>query len=696
MKTIALATWGIFAAFLLNAAAPKTPPTPAEQMLARYFEAETAALEAKCLDKVDDWQAKRPEFRRQLQEMLGLEPMPPRSDLKTVVTDKFEHESIVVEKLHFQSMPGLYVTANLYRPKQLDQPAPTILYVCGHGPVISNGISYGNKVAYQHHGIWFARNGYICLLIDTLQLGEIQGLHHGTYRDNMWWWNSRGYTPAGIEAWNSIRALDYLATRTDVDTNRFGVTGRSGGGAYSWWTAALDDRIKVTAPVAGITDLRNHVVDGAVEGHCDCMFTVNTYRWDYPQVAALIAPRPLIIANSDNDRIFPLDGVVRLHAKVKKVYEALNAATNLALLITPGPHKDTQDLQLPVFRFFNRYLKREDPLIETAAVKLFKPEQLKVFASLPSDAINKTVHETFRPNITSTSRPASLTNPPSPNWSSKMFAGWPQRSPLAPRIRFSVERDGLVFRGIDFISQANVPLRLYVFGATDGAKPSRMVLNILGETPAGAKRPASRPEAVLSWAELLALMNAEFPDYIGEERSVSTTNSVSEKTDIYALKKWLYANHAVAACVAPRGIGLSAWNSNERAQTHLRRRFMLLGQTVDSMRVWDIRRAVQAMRSLLSTNAPLSICAEGSMAVDALYASLFEPVTGLEFWNLPASDLDRPDYLNVQRVLPMEQALLLALKDRPIQLHGTKSGDWTSVVQAADQLGWHSRLSFVE
>src|ERR1035441_7363503 len=62
---------------------------------------------------------------------------------------------------------------------------------------------------------------------------------------------------------------------------------------------ALDERVKVAAPIAGMTDLRNHVVDGSIEGHCDCMFFLNTYRWDFPQVAALIAPRPLLIGNSD-------------------------------------------------------------------------------------------------------------------------------------------------------------------------------------------------------------------------------------------------------------------------------------------------------------------------------------------------------------------------------------------------------------
>ena len=70
-------------------------------------------------------------------------------------------------------------------------------------------------------------------MIDTLQLGEIEGLHHGTYHKGMFWWCSRGYTPAGVEAWNGIRALDYLQSRQEVDGERLGVTGRSGGGAYS-------------------------------------------------------------------------------------------------------------------------------------------------------------------------------------------------------------------------------------------------------------------------------------------------------------------------------------------------------------------------------------------------------------------------------------------------------------------------------
>ena len=190
-----------------------------------------------------DWEKKRPELHRQFLEMLGLWPLPAKTDLKATVTGKLDAEKFTVEKLHFQSIPGLYVTGNLYVPKNLKEPAPAVLYVCGHANKVIDKVSYGSKVPYQHHGIWFAEHGYVCLILDTLQLGEIEGIHHGLYRYGMWWWQTLGYTPAGIECWNGMRALDYLETRKEVDPNRLGVTGRSGGGGVeSWWIGAADER----------------------------------------------------------------------------------------------------------------------------------------------------------------------------------------------------------------------------------------------------------------------------------------------------------------------------------------------------------------------------------------------------------------------------------------------------------------------
>ena len=163
------------------------------------------------------------------------------------------------------------------------------------------------------------------------------------------------------------------------------MTGRSGGGAYTWTVAALDDRVKVAAPVAGITDLQNHVVDGTVRGHCDCMFIVYTYRWDYPMVAALVAPRPLLISNTDKDTIFPLDGVCRVHQKARDIYRLYGAEDKLGLQITEGPHKDTQELRIHAFVWFNRFLKGENPVLGEPAVPFFEPEQWKAFKDLPAD-----------------------------------------------------------------------------------------------------------------------------------------------------------------------------------------------------------------------------------------------------------------------------------------------------------------------
>ena len=194
--------------------------TPGDRMLAAYFRQETARITANCLADIKtakDWNSAQDTYRSQLRDMLGLNPLPQRSDLRVKVTGTFEHKDVVVERLHFQSMPGLYVTGNLYRARNATGKQPGVLYVCGHGRVKKDGVSYGNKTHYHHHGLWFARNGYVCLTIDTIQLGEIEGMHHGTYRHGKWWWHSRGYTPAGVVAWNGIRALDYLQSRDDVE-----------------------------------------------------------------------------------------------------------------------------------------------------------------------------------------------------------------------------------------------------------------------------------------------------------------------------------------------------------------------------------------------------------------------------------------------------------------------------------------------
>ncbi len=135
------------------------------------------------------------------------------------------------------------------------------------------------------------------------------------------------------------------------------------------------------APTAGITTLRNHVVDGCVEGHCDCMFMVNTYRWDYDKVAALVAPRPLCIVNTDKDSIFPIDGVFKIYQSTRRIYKLLGAEKNIGLQIAEGPHTDTQPLNTGEFHWMTRFLQGADLMstLDSPAVKRHPMEKLRVF-----------------------------------------------------------------------------------------------------------------------------------------------------------------------------------------------------------------------------------------------------------------------------------------------------------------------------
>lgn len=665
---------------------------PGDRMLSAYFEDQTTRVNAQAYANVKtlgDWTRERETYREQLQEMLGLLPYPARTDMKPTITGRLEHPEFYVEKLHFQSMPGLYVTGNLYVPKNITGKLPAILYVCGHARVEEKGVNFGNKTAYQHHGAWYARHGYVCLTIDTIQLGELSGLHHGTHREGMFWWNSRGYTPVGVEAWNSMRALDYLQSRPEVDGNKLGMTGRSGGGSYSWYTAALDERVKAVVPVAGITDLRNHVIDGCVAGHCDCMYMVNTFRWDYSKLAALIAPRPLLIANSDKDRIFPLDGVVRVHAEVAAIYSLYKASDKLGLLITEGPHKDTQDLQVPTFRWFNRFLRGQEPLISVAAEKFFKPADLRVFTTLPPDERTTKAHEFFVP----AAAPAVPAN--RAEWTAqkegwrtalqeKSFAGWPAAGEPVNATQLSQESSGaMTLTTWEFTTQGAVRLPLLVFSgnsaatlpARSGADAKLVRLHVLDEQ---------------GWAELAASVPPQWRAHLGlrADAPVSQQAPSAHHRELFAQVE---RGEITLAYLPPRGVGPTQWSGDERAKTHVLRRYMLLGQTLEGMRVWDIRRAIETVRqpAVVGPGAALQLAGERYQAVNALYASLFtDSISSLELIAPPASHHTGPDYLNVLRFLDVPQAVAVSAEQRPVKITRGNPDDWSWARNTARRLEW--------
>ncbi|TWU57297.1 alpha/beta hydrolase family protein [Rubripirellula reticaptiva] len=663
-----------------------------DRLVREYFEIQTEQLSKQVLPPdttLQQWKDGRPELQRQLRDMLGLDPMPPRTSLQAEVVGSMLHGDYRVERLHFQPSPGLYVAANFYLPAKVETRLPTILYGCGHAKQAAGKLSYGNKTAYHHHGVWFARNGYACLIIDTIQWGEFLGDHHGTYRLKQWWWNNRGYTPAGVEAWTCVRALDYLETRPEVDSDRFGVTGRSGGGAYSWWVTGIDDRVKVAVPVAGITTLRNHVVDGCVEGHCDCMYMINTYRWDYSMVAAMAAPRPLLIANSDKDTIFPLDGVLAIHQQVRDVYRLYGQDDKLGLQITEGPHRDTQELRVHAFRWFNRWLKDDDSLIQFPAEKTLTPEELKVFDELPADQTVTTIQESFVPKVDAGELPSTdeallkRTEQWVNDLNTKTFAGWPDASqpiPLNTAHSETLRNDSVQCQVYDFDSQRPYRLPFYVLRPRDAVeKPKSVHLVVLH-----AEDWTAIENDLKTLASTAPPVDSKANSQAGHTGSTPTLSELVESNP-----------DAAVLLFAPRGVGSTRWTGDDRSADHLLRRFMLLGQTADGMRIWDIRRCLGAMGDVPELSGlPVTATGRSTAAAWLLYASLQSPILAkpnvakLSLVDLPTTNRDAISLLNVSRVIEIPQAVLAATtKVQSVELVSSRSGDsdWQAIADASNR-----------
>jgi dienelactone hydrolase len=664
-------------AAILACAATARAKDPIPPELAAFFKADAEAIAARPLmdaKSADDWNARRPEHQRQLREMLGLDPMPPRTDLKAEIKGVVERPDFVIERILYQSSPGLYVTANLYRPKVVEKPLPAVLYVCGHAKVEKDGVIYGCKAHYQHHAAWFAANGYVCLVVDTLQLGEVPGVHHGVLRMGRWWWQSRGYTPAGVEVWNGIRGLDYLCSRPEVDPERLGVTGRSGGGAMSWYLGAVDDRLKVVVPVAGITDLSDHIVagapggphpDGVIDGHCDCMYFVNTYRWDYTMLAALVAPKALLVENTDADPIFPEAGVRRIHKQLETVYGWLGVPDRLDLVIGKGGHVDTPEIRHPAFAWFEKHFKGDaardldaiqepDRAVPIELLKVLEPGE-----PLPAN-LNDTIDETFIPR-------AVAPEPTSEAWEAaygSIRADVLAKTFAAPGPDWraagstSIEKAGLVLTTHDVDAKAHPGLRQRVWTFHAAGRPGTGALELIVMTADDWKRYAPLIDAFEGDADPSGL-----PEFA----------ALKAKAD----------SGARTALLAPRGIGRTAWP--ESRDVSIRRRFAMVGRTLDSWRVGEVRDALRGLGP--ADGSPSTVVARGDAAAVALWASIFAGrPTRLVLQSPPATVRDGPAFLNLDRFLDMPQVVAATYPaDARIESSPPSAWSWTRTL--AERLG---------
>lgn len=611
---------------------------PGDEMINAYLKNRTEELSKNFMAGAktkDEWEKLRPKLKEQYLDMLGLWPLPEKTPLNAKVTGTVENGEVTIENLHFQSKPGLYVTGNLYRPKKVEGKLPTILYVCGH----SGKGRDGNKTAFQDHGMWFASNGYVCLVIDTLQLGEVAGKHHGTYNLSRFWWQSLGYTPAGVECWNGVRAIDYLITRKDVDPERIGITGISGGGAATIWIAAADERVKVAVPVSGMSDLESYVTNKVINGHCDCMFLINTYQWEWTTIAAMIGPRPMLFANSDKDSIFPMDGNRRIIKRLRDCYKLLGSPDLVEEYVSVGGHDYRPDLRVAIFKFINRHLKKDNGVVKDADFKLLPGKELRVFpvdSDLPKDELNSKIDETFvfarRPKLPEAKGFDDWKMRLISELKAKSFRTFPKQIPVA--VKESGFDQGVAGHTRIFVTMepgVKVDVRYNVRKQADPAVGTLIVLNP-GET------------------------NIDTPDWA---------------------KK--IVKDRLVHILPPRGVDgydnrtdfLGPWTSKS-PPNFVERSHALLGRTVDTGRVWDVAATVCMLDQITGEKQAWRVIGRGQAAIIAAYAALIEPlIKEVIIIDPPVSHRDGPYFLNVLRTLDIPDALGL-LAPRPLTIIGGK------------------------
>jgi dienelactone hydrolase len=299
------------------------------------------------------WEQRAEQVRMQLRVALGLYPEPTKTPLNAVIHGRIEQDDYTVEKVFFESMPGFFVTGSLFRPKT---PGPHPAVLCPHGhwrnarwairtdaemkkELESGGelLAEGGRSMFQSLGVQLARLGIVALVYDMLGDCDSQQISYElahkfsqqrpemNTRENWGLFSPQAEAHAqsilGLQTWNSIRALDFLTSLPDVDAQRLGCTGASGGGTQTMLLGAIDSRLAVECPAV--------MVSTAMQGGCTCenasLLRIGTGNVEF---AALFAPKPLgMTAANDWTKEMETKGFPEL----QKHYALLGAPQNVAL-----------------------------------------------------------------------------------------------------------------------------------------------------------------------------------------------------------------------------------------------------------------------------------------------------------------------------------------------------------------------------
>ena len=301
--------------------------------------------------------SKNEESKRILYSLLGeLPPLSYKISHRKIFEE--ERENYILEKLVLDLNGIEAVPAYFARPKKIDGRIPAILYNHAHGGCYEIGkeelLSGRGSLQKPPYAEELTRMGYSVLCIDTWAFGERRGRTESEIFKQMLWF---GQVMWGMMVYDSLRAIDYLVSRPEVDSTRIGTLGISMGSTMAWWTAALDERVKVCIDICCLTDFEALIDTRGLEQHGIYYYVPSLLKhFSTAQINALIAPRPHLALAGNYDRLTPPEGLERINKELCKVYEEEGAADAWRLMRYDAGHLETAAMRNEIVSFLAKWL----------------------------------------------------------------------------------------------------------------------------------------------------------------------------------------------------------------------------------------------------------------------------------------------------------------------------------------------------
>ncbi|MCY3666869.1 MAG: acetylxylan esterase [Gemmatimonadetes bacterium] len=313
-----------------------------------------------------EWGQRTAAIRRHILVCAGLWPLPEKTPLKAQVFGRIEREGYAVEKVFFESLPGFFVCGNLYRPLG-EGPFPAL--ACPHGHWRRGRLENTELGSIAGRCINFARQGMVAFSYDMVGYNNSDQFVHreiGGRREALW-----GIGALSLQLWNSIRVVDFLASLADVDAERIGCTGASGGGTQTFLLMAVDERIKAAAPV--------NMVSAFMQGGCRCE-NQGHLRLDINnvEIASCMAPRPLLMVSCTGDWTANTPEVE--FPAVRAIYGLYGAQNKVSEVQIDAPHNYNQPSREAVYAFFKRHLLGGRGKVAEQPFTVEEDEDLLVFS----------------------------------------------------------------------------------------------------------------------------------------------------------------------------------------------------------------------------------------------------------------------------------------------------------------------------